>query len=432
MPNAILCVTGSELTRGETKDLNGPFLATTLSELGVRIDAVHLLPDDRKVLEVELSRSIELADVVIVSGGLGPTADDLTVEVLARVLGRKIVRDPRAVDRMRARALARGHREEEIPANFFKQAEVLEGVEVLLNPVGLAPGMVIPTRRGLVAVLPGVPREMQPMFRDLVVPAIRGKLTLDPPRILRVKVMGQGESWAEARVQKLGIDFGRVEYGISAKPGELLLKFIAHEGSDHAYIDLVRARLEAEFERDLILLEEGLTGKSGAPIEVEHSAIVHRLLLTAGATVATAESCTGGMVAKSLTDHAGSSAYFLGSVVAYSNAVKERVLGVPGSFIEAYGAVSREVAEAMAAAARDIFGARFGIGITGIAGPGGGTPEKPVGLVHLSIASRDPATGALAVEAERHNFAGPRDMVRTLAAVRALDLLRRRVSPEPI
>jgi nicotinamide-nucleotide amidase len=363
--------------------------------------------------------------VVVLSGGLGPTADDHTVAVLAGVFGRTVERHPEASARMRTRALSRGYTDETIPANFYKQAEVLAGVEVLLNPVGLAPGMLIETERGLLAVLPGVPREMQAMFRELVLPALGARLALTPPRIFRAKILGQGESWAEARIQKCGIDFSRVEYGISARPGELLVKFLAHRAADHPYIDTVRALLEREFGEEITPLPEGLKGESGYAMDVDHASIVHRALLGTGLTVATAESCTGGAIAQSLTDHAGSSEYFLGSVVAYRDDVKERLLGVPREMLDRHGAVSAEVCEAMARGALERFGADLALAVTGIAGPGGGSAEKPVGLVYVGCAARSAHEAGKSV-VERNTFAGNREMVRRAATVRALELLRRR------
>ncbi len=423
MPNAILCITGSELTRGETKDLNGPFLATHLSEMGVRVDGVLLVPDEPSLLAEAYRGCVARADVVILSGGLGPTADDHTVAVLGGVLGRKVLRHPEAQVRMRARALARGMTDESIPANFYKQSEVIEGAHVLLNPVGLAPGMIVTTERGFLAVLPGVPREMQAMFTELVVPAIKDRFRLTRPRILRAKILGIGESWAEGRIQKLGIDFERVEYGISAKPGELLVKFLSHEPTNHAYVDHVKALLAQEFSGELFFLPEGLTDTSGAAMEVEQSRLVHDLLVSSGLKLATAESCTGGAIAKSLTDHAGSSSYFVGSVVAYSNEVKERLLRVPRKLLEEHGAVSEEVCEAMARGALEVFGADIAISVTGIAGPDGGSADKPVGLVFTGLAAR--RQGAeVAAYVVRSSFGGKRDMVRQAASVKALDLVR--------
>jgi len=424
MPNAILLMTGSELTRGETRDTNGPHIATGLSELGMRVDEIAIVPDDPNLLENSIQGAISRADLVIVSGGLGPTADDHTVEVVGKVFGRPVYRHPEALERMRARALARGLTADKIPPNFYKQAEVIEEAEVLLNPVGLAPGMAIETGRGLAVVVPGVPREMRAMFHELVVPAVEKRFSLDPPRIVRAKIMGIGESWAEAKIQELGIDFARVEYGISAKPGELLVKFIAHNTKHHSYLDTVRELLAKAFPREVLFLPEGLTDSTGEQVEVEHSRLVHEMLLGAGKTVATAESCTGGLVAKSLTDHPGSSAYFLGSIVAYQNEVKENALRVPRQVLEQHGAVSSEVCEAMARGAREIFTADLGIAVTGIAGPGGETPGKPVGLVYVGLATEDTG-GKTAVQVERNLFWGNRENIRRLATVKALDLLRR-------
>jgi nicotinamide-nucleotide amidase len=423
-PRAVILATGSELTRGETRDLNGSFLAAELSTAGIRVDEIALVPDDPLLLRRSLERALASARVVVFSGGLGPTADDHTVAVIADVFGRRVARHPEAERRMRERALRR-MREDQIPPNYWKQAEVVEGAEVLLNPVGLAPGMFLERNGSILAVLPGVPRELQAMFRELVLPALRERLRLEPPRILRAKVLGHGESWAEAKIQKLGIDFERIEYGISAKPGELLVKFISHWPATHAYLDEVKSRIAEEFGKEIILLPEGLLDAAGAPIEVEHSYIVHQALLDSGLRVATAESCTGGLVSKSLTDHTGSSKYFVGSVIAYANEVKTRVLGVRPEILELHGAVSDEVCREMALGALELFAADRAIAVTGIAGPDGGTPEKPVGLVYVGLASR--TGGKPRIEVERNLFWGNRENVRRLATVRALEMLRRSV-----
>jgi nicotinamide-nucleotide amidase len=425
VPSAVLLVSGSEMTRGETRDLNGPYLGTQLTSLGVSVEEILFVPDDPALLAAALRRAVDQADLVLFTGGLGPTADDHTVKVVAEVFGRAVYRHPEAVSRMRERALRRGLTEDRIPANFWKQAEVVEGAEPLLNPEGLAPGMAIPTARGLLVVLPGVPREMQVMFRELVVPRLRERFPLEPPRILRVKVMGMGESWAEARIQSLGIDFSKVEYGISARPGELLVKFLAHRAGDHPYLDEVQRLLEKEFGEDLLVLPEGLVDASGAPVATEHARLVHEALLASGSTLSAAESCTGGLIGKLLTDQAGSSAYFLGSAVAYHNTAKETLLGVPADLLERHGAVSEEVCGAMARAARRLFRSTFAVSATGIAGPSGGTAAKPVGLVYLGLASPGARAGEEELLVERHLFWGNRENVRLLAAVRALDLVRR-------
>jgi nicotinamide-nucleotide amidase len=398
-------------------------MAMHLSALGVRVDEITLVPDDPGLLVAAIQRAISAAAVVLVSGGLGPTADDFTVAALSRVFGRRIHRDPESEARMRSRALARGVTEDKLPPNYWKQAEVLEGAEVLINPVGLAPGMILATERGFLAALPGVPKEMQALFLEKVLPALRERLDLVEPRILRAKIMGIGESWAEARIQKLRIDFQKIEYGISAKPGELLVKFISHDPQSHEHLDEVRRLLQEEFREDAIFLPEGLLDAAGSPVAVEHALIVHELLLKSGKTVATAESCTGGLVAKLLTDRPGSSAYFLGSVVAYHDSAKENLLEVPRETIEKHGSVSAETCEAMARGVLRRFGADIGIAITGIAGPTGATPGKPVGLVYMGLGTKAPAK----VQVERAVFWGDRENVRTLAAVRALDLIRREI-----
>ncbi len=426
-PTAIICLTGSELTRGETHDTNGPFLSTELTSMGFRVEELRLIPDDLEHLEHHFRECAERAHLVLISGGLGPTADDCTILALARVFDRAVERDPEATSRMRKRALARWHSEEEIPDNFYKQAEVVAGSRVLLNPAGLAPGCVVETERGLIITLPGVPRELTAMFHERVVPEISSRFDLTPGRIVRGKLLGVPESSGEARIQALGIDFQRVEYGISARPGELTIKFLAHDRENHAYVDEVVALLRNEFADELVLLPEGLSSSDDDGKGFELARVVHELLLPSGLTVATAESCTGGLLGKVLTDHPGSSGYFLGSIVAYHNAVKNRLLGIDRGLLEEHGAVSREVCRAMALNVKTLLGADYGLAVTGIAGPSGGTEEKPVGLVYTGLASPDESDqdGGRRVEVVEHKFPFPRDMVRTLTTVHALDQLRR-------
>lgn len=421
-PTAILCVTGSELTRGETHDLNGPFLGTNLTALGVHVQEIRVIPDDDDLLAQTFSEAMKRVDITIVSGGLGPTADDCTVRVLAETVGSQVVRDPTAEARMLERARNR-RPGMPVPKNYVKQAEVVEGSKVLLNPVGLAPGCLLETERGFIVVLPGVPFEMREMYRQLVEPEISERFRLSPPRIFRAKILGHGESWVEERIQALGFDFSRFEYGISARPGEIMIKCIAHAGKDHSYVDEVVSKLETEFGNDLLVLEEGLFDAQGKPREVSHARLVHELLLESGKTLATSESCTGGLVAKLITDNPGSSSYFLGSIVAYSNTIKENLLNVDAETLSSQGAVSEDVCRQLALGAKKKFGADYGVGITGIAGPDGGSDEKPVGLVYVGVAYPDDAEEAVRVE--RHLFWGQRTNVRTLSAVRTLDLIRR-------
>jgi len=419
-PNAAILLTGSELTTGQVRDANGSYLAANLTGLGVRIDEILLVPDDTERLLRALGQSIAGHDIVIVSGGLGPTADDLTVEVLARVLGGEVVRDEASIERMRARFRARGGSEEDLPANYDKQAEVIAGSEVLLNPAGAAPGFVVTTERGVAITLPGVPFELRALYEREVVPALRRRFALEPRRRLIGRILGHGESWAETRIQGLGLDGTRIEYGISAKPGELVIRFSARTDDDDDYIDDVRLALEQAFGADLVLVPESRIDASGESLDREHVRLVHELLIERGQTVATAESCSGGLIAASLTDTPGSSAYFLGAVVAYQDEVKARDLEIDTELIATHGAVSEPVCRAMAANVRRRFGADLAIATTGIAGPAGERPGKPVGLVYVGIAHKDGT-----VDVEERRFWGDRANVRRLTTVRALDLLRR-------
>lgn len=426
---ANLLVTGSELNRGETHDLNGPFLARELTELGVRVERILLLPDDPVILADNLRDAVRRADLVICSGGLGPTADDLMVQVAAEVFERGVIRDSEAERRMRALVRSRYGKDHPIPDNFCKQAEVVEGSEVLLNPAGLAPGMVLTTERGFVAVLPGVPHELEALYYEAVAPRVCERFQLVPPRIFRAKILGVPESWAEARIQGLGLDFERLEYGITAKPGDLTVKLIAARAEDFPLIDDAKERLAKEFTDDFVPLPEGLLGKAPqgrrVAIASSHSRVVHDALLASGKKVATAESCTGGLIGEELTRHAGSSEYFLGGIVAYANEIKAKLLGISGALLEEHGAVSEAVCEAMAIGALERYGADLAVSTTGIAGPGGGTPEKPVGLVYIGLAARSEDGEAHKVTVKRREFRGSRESVRKQTAVAALELLRR-------
>ena len=260
------------------------------------------------------------------------------------------------------------------------------------------------------------------MLEEELVPALLKHFDLEPPRIFRAKLLGHPESWAEARIQALGIDFSRVDYGICAKPGELTLKFIARESRHHEEIDVAREKLEAEFPDDLEVLPPTLSADAAETAVVN---VIHELFIASGKTIATAESCTGGWIAKRLTDSPGSSAYLIGSVVAYQNRIKESLLGVDSAALEEHGAVSEIVCRQMALGALRAFHSDFVLSVTGIAGPGGGSEEKPVGTVWIGLASReqggDTVEGAETVEAVRYEFRGDRDMIRRQTILRALD-----------
>ncbi len=427
-PRAIVLMTGSELTRGETHDANGPYLARQLTSIGVHVDEIQLVPDQPELLKRAIDGASQGADVVIVSGGLGPTADDHTVAIVSEVFGRTIYRHEEARRRMHEVARRRFASDDDIPANFFKQAEVVEGADVLLNPVGLAPGMALETTRALLFVLPGVPRELQALYEQEVRPRLEARFEIEPPRIWRAKIIGVPESVAEARIQQLAIEFNHVEYGIAARPGELLVKVVAYQGDRFRFVESAKRLIENEFAREIVPLPEGILDASGAVQQTAHAQVVHANLAPLGLTVATAESCTGGGIAAALTENPGSSEYFLGGVVAYANSAKEKLLGVPRALLDAHGAVSKPVCEAMARGACARYQANLAISTTGIAGPGGGSDAKPVGLVYIGL-SRD-RDGVIQTATHERRFLGNRAAVREQSVIFALELLRRAAADE--
>jgi competence/damage-inducible protein CinA-like protein len=384
-----IVVTGTEVLSGIISDRNGPWLSERLRERGVQlahIDVVGDRPEDlRAALEFLAARGL---DVVITSGGLGPTADDLTIEVVADFCGRALVLDTALeeriwaiVARLRGRFL---HADESaMRTGARKQAYVPEGATVL-EPVGTAPGLVVPPADGVgptVVVLPGPPGELQAMWRAaLETPELRRALAgagdLEQ-RIVRMFGIPESEIAETLRVlEGRGVPLDRLEVTTCLRRGEIEIATVFGLDAADAYAQL----------------EDGLRARHADTIFSTDGATIDEIVAgrLAGRTIAVAESCTGGLMAGRLTDRAGSSAYVLGGAVVYSNAAKVALAGVPAELIERHGAVSPEVARALADGARERFGAQIGVGITGIAGPGGAVPGKPVGTVCLSVAAGSP------------------------------------------
>jgi nicotinamide-nucleotide amidase len=373
-----IVVTGTEVLSGIIPDANGPWLSERLREHGVVLTHTVVVGDRPEDLRSALDFLAGVgADLILTSGGLGPTADDLTADVVAEWVGAAMRHDPALEERIWAvvtRLRARMPWEEDaMRAGARKQAFVPEGA-VVLEPVGTAPGLLLGAAP-LVAVLPGPPRELQTMWKDAVTTAplreLLGRAGTLEQRILRFFPLPEPQ--IAATLRELGADALPLEITTCLRRGELEVATVFEPAHAAAYEGLEAALRERH--GDVLFSDDGAT------IDV----VVARLL--AGRTIATAESCTGGLMAGRLTDLAGSSAYVLGGLVVYSNEAKTALAGVPASLIEAHGAVSPEVATALSAGARSRLGADFGIGITGIAGPGGGTSEKPVGTVCLSVSS---------------------------------------------
>jgi nicotinamide-nucleotide amidase len=411
-PRAAIVVTGSELVRGDRTDLNGPFLAREALALGLEPARISIVGDRRDELEAALREALD-ADLCLVSGGLGPTHDDRTVETVARLTGRPLVVDPElarqieGVSRMVAERLRRPYTDFE--AGVRKQASLPEGA-VSLGLVGTAPGLLLAEDGGrVVVVLPGPPGELRRLWPKAVAsePLRRLLARTTPPGRRVLRFYGASESAVARALEEAGGDGDGVEATICARDFEIHVDLLVDPGAEE--------RAEALAERLAAPLGRALFSRDERPVQE----LVLALCRSRGLRLATAESCTGGMVAARLTDVPGSSDVFVGSVVAYANEVKRDELGVPADVLERHGAVSPETAAAMARGARERLEVDVAVSDTGIAGPGGGTSEKPVGLVYFHAVAPD---GERAWELD---FPGDRDAIRRRATVTALHLLRR-------
>jgi len=409
--DAAIIAVGSELLTPEKVDTNSLFITQVLNDLGVAVAFKAIVGDHRAELGSHLAHALLRHRVVIFTGGLGPTDDDLTREVVAGHLGLALHEDAAIIDAIERRFASRGWR---MPAVNRRQAMVPHGATVLDNPHGTAPGLWIEHEGAVLALLPGPPREMKPMMEGPVrtrLAALAGET-----RLFRrlVRVSGKGESAVEEIVQPI---YSRwltqqppIETTILAGLGQVELHLVlqsADAAAAAAALELAVAQLTHALGADVV-------STNGALLE----AAVGELLRARGWRVALAESCTGGLATSRLTDVPGSSDYVERSIVAYSNAAKVELLGVPAALITEHGAVSEPVAAAMAAGIRDRAGVQVGVGITGIAGPGGGSVEKPVGTVCIAVAGTT-------TRVRTFRFPGGREMVKAMSANWAIDLLRR-------
>ncbi len=411
-PRAVIVVTGSELVRGERTDLNGPFLAREVLSLGLEPARILIVGDREEELEAAIRLGLE-ADLCVTSGGLGPTHDDRTVGLVARAAGVELEVRPEleaeigSISRRLAERLKRPYADFE--AGVRKQATLPRGA-ISLGLAGTAPGFVFMNTSGcVVVVLPGPPAELRRLWPCALEtePVRRLLARAQPPERRVLRFFGASESAVARALAEAGGERDGVEATICARDFEIHVDLVVAPGAQAAADELERA-LVAPLERYLFARDE-------RPVEE----IVLELCRTRGLTLATAESCTGGLVAARLTSVPGSSDVFRGAVVAYANELKEAELGVPAETLRAHGAVSAETAAAMAEGARRRLGVDVAVSVTGVAGPEGGTPEKPVGLVHLHAAGPD---GALASE---FNVPGDRETIRRRSAVAALHLVRR-------
>jgi nicotinamide-nucleotide amidase len=405
---AEILAVGSELLTPLRFDTNALHLTARLLENGIAVGARVIVADDAKLLESAFRCALQRADLVIATGGLGPTEDDLTREAAAAALGRGLRRDAAILAALEARFASFGR---VMPPVNAKQADVIEGGVVLPNPRGTAPGQWVVEGERMLALLPGPPSEMQPMFEEQLVPLLRERAAGSVLRTRVLKIASMGESDVEQRVAPLYTTFTNPRTTILSAPGQVELHLTAEAGSAEAAFERIEALASG--------IRERLAGRIYSEDGRELPHVVAALLRERGLSLALAESCTGGLLAARLTEVPGASAFLERAYVTYSNRSKVELLGVSAALIESQGAVSEAVARAMAEGARRAADAAIGVGITGIAGPDGGSPEKPVGLVFVAI------DGAAGSRVRRSLLFGDRERIRMQATQAALEMLRR-------
>lgn len=407
--NAEIIAVGSELLTPQRLDTNSLTVTEHLNLLGAEVVTKQVIGDDRERLTQAIRLAVDRSDVVILIGGLGPTEDDLTREATAAALGRKLVLnlEQESILITRFRQINRP-----MAKNNIKQAYLIEGAEAMPNPFGTAPGQFLSTSRGALALLPGPPRELKAMVENELVPRLRPVL---PPQVIRVRdfrITGIGESDLDTLIAPIYTKYANPVTTVLSSPGDLFVH--------------LRASAETVAQADALLREVGnpIAEVLGERVYSEDrneslELVIARLLRKQHATVATAESCTGGMIAARLTDHGGSSDFFIGGYVTYSDLQKSEILAVPKELIEKHTAVSEPVAAAMAEGARKRSGATYGISTSGYAGPDGGTDFNPVGTVYFGLST------PRGTQVVRVRYGADRYRVRALATQGALDLLRR-------
>jgi nicotinamide-nucleotide amidase len=410
--NAEIIAIGSELLTPHRQDTNSLYLTEKLNELGIEVRFKSIIGDHRDNLVAATKMAMRRSDIIIFSGGLGPTEDDLTREAVAEALGLEMTRDPAIIAKLEERFAKRGY---ELTPNNLKQADVIANAVVLSNPVGSAPGQWISGKydghERILILLPGVPYELKALMEGECMPRLRAKVPAQHIATRTLKMAMIAESQVDARIAPIYTTYKDVETTILAGGGEIQLHFRCRKESQSE----AEARVEELAEKIEDEMGDYVFSRKGETIEQ----IVSYLLQMRGMTLATAESCTGGMLAERITSLSGSSRYFLGGAVVYSNALKTQFANVPKGMIDKHGAVSPEVARALAEGIRKRCLSSYGVGITGVAGPTGGTEQKPVGLVYIALAGDE---GTQVVE---RNFPGDRARIRQFSTLQALDMIRR-------
>jgi len=406
----VICI-GNEIMLGHINNTNARYASENLSSIGIRTTRQISIPDDPDVIISSIKNSLRSANIVIISGGLGPTVDDVTLDSISKALNRRLIFNNKIANHIRDHFKRRGLK---MPKNNLRQALVPEGAKYILNNIGTAPGLIIVRGKGLdniLVALPGVPFELYPMFEKAVIPHLKKRF--NPDKIIKsrvIKITGLAESKVNEKIEDILKISGNVQMGIYPHPEEITVKITVTEKSKKkatAIIKKIEKRIKSRlgnyiFGYDDEKLEE-VTGK---------------LLLKKKKTLSIAESCTGGLLANRITDIPGSSRFFLMGVTAYSNASKNKVLNISLDKIKKHGAVSKQVARVMAKNVRSLTKSDIGIGISGIAGPGGGPKKKPVGLVYIALSTKNKTI------CKEYRFLGQRDIIKYKATQAALDMIR--------
>jgi nicotinamide-nucleotide amidase len=409
---AEIIAVGSELLGSTRLDTNSLFLADRLSSLGIVLRGKSVVGDDRQAIAEVFAQALARVDLVILTGGLGPTDDDLTREAVSSALGLAMAEDPAITAAIERRFASRGLR---MPEVNRRQAMVPAGATVLDNPNGTAPGLYIEHGAQVIVLAPGPPRELQPMTERLVAGPLAARAPRERLHRATLFIAMRGESHVEEKAQPIYSRWVReappIDTTILASPSQVELHLTLRSDDEQAAV----RRLTAARDELAAALGSAVFSTDGRSLEQ----VVGDLLIARHLTIAIAESCSGGLLASRLTDVPGSSAYVLAGVVAYSNAAKTSLAAVPEALMAAHGAVSEPVAVALADGIRERTGADLGVGVTGIAGPGGGTPQKPVGTVAIAV------TGLGAARVRTFAFLGGRAQVKFSATQGALDMIRR-------
>lgn len=399
---------GSEILRGQITDTNANFIAQKLVELGIDVEHISAVKDNPESLLSTLKLALQRSDLIITTGGLGPTEDDITYETIARVLNLKLIKYPEAEEHLRK---VLNKIKVKISFSNLKQVYLPEGVKIIINQYGTAPAMILEKDNKIICSLPGVPWEMKKLVVENLIPYLKEKF---PPSVIKkskiLKVTGLGESSINELIRDYINNQKNFSFGIYANPEDIQIQITTQASSEKEADKL----LQSSVNQLTKILGNYIYGSDEQSLEE----VIGDLLKSKRLKIAVAESCTGGMLGEMITRIPGSSEYFQGGVISYSAQVKEDLLKVPSEIIKKYGEVSRQVAELMAEGVRRCCHSDIGLSITGIAGPGGATEKKKIGLVYMALADGKKTL------TQKHQFFGDRQLIRLRSARRALNILR--------